>query len=72
MNEYNTVIASINFVNSAFLISLGSIIIVAAVLLINNLIMNFYKPMGIVKWMRQNIMTPNDYPKEPVDKVEPK
>jgi hypothetical protein len=71
MNDYSAVISAINFVNSAFLLTLGLIVIVTGVLIINNLIMMFYKPMGIAKWLRHTIMTPSDYPKEPVDRKDP-
>lgn len=71
MNDYSTVISAINFVNSAFLLTLGMIIIIAGLIIINNLIMKFYIPMGIAKWLRNTIMNPADPPKEPVDKKEP-
>lgn len=71
MNDYSTVISAINFVNSAFLLTLGMIIIIAGLIIINNLIMKFYIPMGIAKWLRHTIMNPADPPKEPVDKKEP-
>jgi len=71
MNDYSTVISAINFVNSAFLLSLGMIIIVAAILVVNNLIMRFYISMGITKWLKNVIMNPSEPPKEPVDKKDP-
>jgi len=71
MNDYSSVISAINFVNSAFLLSLGMIIIVAAILIINNLIMRFYINMGITKWLKNTIMNPTESPKETVDKKEP-
>jgi len=71
MNEYSAVISAINFVNSAFLLTLGMIIIVAGLLIVNNLIMRFYISMGIAKWLRNTIMNPAEPPKEPVDKKEP-
>jgi hypothetical protein len=71
MNDYSTVISAINFVNSAFLLTLGLIIIVAGLLVVNNLVMRFYISMGIAKWIRNTIMNPADPPKEPVDKKEP-
>jgi len=71
MNDYNTVISAVNFVNSAFLLTLGFIIIVAGLLIINNLIMRFYIPMGVTNWIKNNIMNPAEPPKEPVDKKEP-
>jgi len=71
MNEYSAVISAINFVNSAFLLTLGLIIIVAGLLIINNLIMRFYISMGITKWIKNTIMNPAEPQKEPVDKKEP-
>jgi len=71
MNDYSTVISAINFVNSAFLLTLGLIIIIAGIIIINNLIMRFYMPMGIAKCLRNTIMHPTEYPKEPVDKKDP-
>jgi hypothetical protein len=71
MTDYSAVISAINFVNSAFLLTLGLIIIIAGMLIINNLIMRFYISMGIAKWLRHTIMNPTDYPKEPVDKKDP-
>lgn len=71
MNDYSTVISAINFVNSAFLLTLGLIIIVVGLLIVNNLIMRFYISMGIAKWVRNTIMNPVDPPKEPIDKKEP-
>lgn len=71
MNDYSTVISAINFVNSAFLLTLGMIIIIAGLIIINNLIMKFYIPMGITKWLRNTIMNPAEMPKEPVDKKDP-
>ncbi len=72
MNDYSTVISAINFVNSAFLLTLGLIIIVAGLLIVNNLIMRFYISMGIAKWIRNTIMNPTtEASKEPVDKKEP-
>lgn len=71
MNDYTTVISAINFVNSAFLLTLGLIIIIVGVIIINNLIMRFYIPMGIAKWLRNTIMNPSDMPKEPVDRKDP-
>jgi hypothetical protein len=71
MNDYSTVISAINFVNSAFLLTLGLIIIVAGLLIVNNLVMRFYISMGIAKWIRNPIMNPTDLPKEAVDKKEP-
>jgi hypothetical protein len=71
MNEYSAVISAINFVNSAFLLTLGLIIIVAGLLIVNNLIMRFYISMGIAKWLRTTIMNPAEPPKEPVDKKDP-
>jgi len=71
MNDYSTVISAINFVNSAFLLTLGLIIIVAGLFIVNNLVMRFYISMGIAKWIRNTIMNPTDLPKEAVDKKEP-
>jgi hypothetical protein len=71
MNDYSTVISAINFVNSAFLLTLGFIIIIAGLLIVNNLIMRFYISMGIAKWLRNTIMNPADPPKEPIDKKDP-
>ena len=71
MNDYSAVISAINFVNSAFLLTLGLIIIIVGVIIINNLIMRFYIPMGITKWLRHTIMNPSEMPKEQVDKKEP-
>jgi hypothetical protein len=71
MNDYSAVISAINFVNSAFLLTLGFIIIVAGLLIVNNLIMRFYISMGIAKWLRNTIMNPADPPKEPIDKKDP-
>ena len=71
MNDYSAVISAINFVNSAFLLTLGLIIIIVGVIIINNLIMRFYIPMGIAKWLRHTIMNPSELPKEQVDKKEP-
>ena len=71
MNDYTAVISAINFVNSAFLLTLGLIIIIVGVIIINNLIMRFYIPMGIAKWLRNTIMNPSDMPKEPVDRKDP-
>lgn len=71
MNDYSTVISAINFVNSAFLLTLGMIIIIAGLIIINNLIMKFYIPMGIAKWVKNTIMNPHEPPKEPVDKKDP-
>jgi len=71
MNDYTPVISAINFVNSAFLLTLGMIIIVAGLLIVNNLIMRFYISMGIAKWLRNTIMNPADPPKEQVDKKDP-
>jgi len=71
MNDYSTVISAINFVNSAFLLTLGFIIIIGGLLIVNNLIMRFYISMGIAKWLRNTIMNPVDLPKEPIDKKEP-
>lgn len=71
MNDYSTVISAINFVNSAFLLTLGLIIIVVGLLIVNNLIMRFYISMGVAKWLRHTIMNPSEPPKEPVDKKEP-
>lgn len=71
MNDYTTVISAINFVNSAFLLTLGMIIIIAGLIIINNLIMRFYIPMGIAKWIKNTIMNPAETQKEPVDKKEP-
>jgi hypothetical protein len=71
MNDYSAVISAINFVNSAFLLTLGLIIIIVGVIIINNLIMRFYIPMGIAKWLRNTIMNPSDMPKEPVDRKDP-
>lgn len=71
MNDYTAVISAINFVNSAFLLTLGFIIIIAGLLVVNNLIMRFYIPMGIAKWLKNNIMNPSDPPKDPVDKPPP-
>lgn len=70
MNDYTTVISAINFVNSAFLLTLGMIIIVAGLLIVNNLIMRFYISMGITKWLRNTIMNPAELQKEPIDKKE--
>jgi hypothetical protein len=50
---------------------LGFIIIVAGLLIVNNLIMRFYISMGIAKWLRNTIMNPADPPKEPIDKKDP-
>ena len=71
MNDYSAVISAINFVNSAFLLTLGFIIIIAGLLIVNNLIMRFYIPMSIAKWLRNTIMNPAEPPKDPVDKKEP-
>jgi hypothetical protein len=71
MNDYSAVISAINFVNSAFLLTLGFIIIVAGLLIVNNLIMRFYISMGIAKWLRNTIMNPADPPKESIDKKDP-
>lgn len=71
MNDYSTVISAINFVNSAFLLTLGMIIIIAGLIIINNLIMKFYIPMGITKWLRNTIMNPAEMPKQSVDKKDP-
>jgi hypothetical protein len=71
MNDYSSVISAINFVNSAFLLTLGLIIIVSGIIIINNLIMRFYISMGIAKWLRNTIMNPSEPPKESVDKKEP-
>jgi hypothetical protein len=71
MNDYATVISAINFVNSAFLLTLGFIIIVAGLLIVNNLIMRFYISMGVAKWLRHTIMNPSELPKESVDKKDP-
>ena len=71
MNDYSAVISAINFVNSAFLLTLGLIIIIVGIIIINNLIMRFYIPMGIAKWLRNTIMNPSDMPKEPVDRKDP-
>lgn len=71
MNDYTAVISAINFVNSAFLLTLGMIIIIAGLIIINNLIMRFYIPMGIAKWLKNTIMNPAEPPKESVDKKEP-
>lgn len=71
MNDYTAVISAINFVNSAFLLTLGMIIIVAGLLIINNLIMRFYISMGVAKWLRHTVLNPNDTPKDSVDKKEP-
>ncbi len=71
MNDYSSVISAINFVNSAFLLTLGLIIIVTGLLIVNNLIMRFYISMGIAKWLRNTIIQPTDTPKESVDKKEP-
>jgi hypothetical protein len=71
MNDYSAVISAINFVNSAFLLTLGMIIIIAGLLIVNNLIMRFYISMGIAKWLRHTIMNPAEMPKEQVDKKEP-
>lgn len=71
MNDYSTVISAINFVNSAFLLTLGMIIIIGGLLVINNLIMRFYISMGIAKWLRNTIMNPHEPPKDPVDKKDP-
>ena len=71
MNDYSSVISAINFVNSAFLLTLGMIIIVAGLLIVNNLIMRFYISMGIAKWLRNTIMHPAEMPKDSVDKKEP-
>lgn len=71
MNDHTTVISAINFVNSAFLFTIGMIIIVAGLLIVNNLIMRFYISMGITKWLRNTILNPVDSSKESVDKKEP-
>jgi hypothetical protein len=71
MNDYSAVISAINFVNSAFLLTLGLIIIIAGLLIINNLIMRFYISMGIAKWVKNTIMNPVDPTKDSVDKKEP-
>ena len=71
MNDYSTVISAINFVNSAFLLTLGFIIIIAGLLIVNNLVMRFYISMGIAKWIRNTIMNPVEPSKEPVDKKDP-
>jgi hypothetical protein len=71
MNDYSAVISAINFVNSAFLLTLGLIIIVAGLIIINNLIMRFYISMGIAKWVKNTIMHPVDPAKDSVDKKEP-
>ncbi len=71
MNDYSTVISAINFVNSAFLLTLGFIIIVVGLIIVNNLIMRFYIPMGVTKWIKNTIMNPAEPPKESVDKKEP-
>lgn len=71
MNDYTTVISAINFVNSAFLLTLGMIIIVAGLLIVNNLIMRFYISMGISQWLRNTIMNPHEPPKEQIDKKDP-
>lgn len=71
MNDHTTVISAINFVNSAFLFTIGMIIIVAGLLIVNNLIMRFYISMGIAKWLRNTILNPVDSSKESVDKKEP-
>jgi hypothetical protein len=71
MNDYSAVISAINFVNSAFLLTLGFIIIVAGLLIVNNLIMRFYISMGIAKWLRNTIMNPADPPKVPIDTKDP-
>jgi len=71
MNDYTAVISAINFVNSAFLLTLGLIIIVIGFLIVNNLIMRFYISMGVSKWLRSNIMNPGETPKEQIDKKEP-
>jgi hypothetical protein len=64
MNDYTTVISAINFVNSAFLLTLGMIIIIGGLLIINNLIMRFYISMGIAKWLRNTIMNPTEENKD--------
>lgn len=71
MNDYTAVISAINFVNSAFLLTLGLIIIIVGLIIVNNLIMRFWKPMGIAKWLRHTIMNPSEVPKDQVDKKEP-
>lgn len=67
MNDYSAVISAINFVNSAFLLTLGLIIIIAGMLIINNLIMRFYISMGVLKFVKTAILENGDHSKKPVD-----
>jgi hypothetical protein len=67
MNDYSSVISAINFVNSAFLLTLGFIIIVVGLLIINNLIAKFYKSMGVLKFVKTTILENGDHSKKPVD-----
>ncbi len=56
MNDYAAVISAINFVNSAFLLTVGLIIIIAGLLIINNLVMRFYIPMGVIKFIKSTVL----------------
>jgi hypothetical protein len=67
MNDYSSVISAINFVNSAFLLTLGFIIIVVGLLIINNLIAKFYKSMGVLMFVKTTILENGDHSKKPVD-----
>jgi predicted tellurium resistance membrane protein TerC len=71
MTDPSNIIAASTFVSSAFLVSLGLIIIVCGLLIINNLIMKFWKPMGIIDYLHTAIVGQRD-PKSELDKQEPR
>jgi hypothetical protein len=71
MTDPSTIIAASTFVSSAFLVSLGLIIIVCGLLIVNNLIMKFWKPMGIIDYLHAAIVGQRD-PKSELDKQEPR
>jgi hypothetical protein len=64
MNDYSAVISAINFVNSAFLLTIGFIIIIAGLLIVNNLVMRFYISMGIVKFIKNTILDVGNVPQK--------
>ena len=72
MNEISNIVAASAFVSSTFLVMLGLIIIIIGVLIINNLIMRFWKPMGISNFVQTSIMHGHRDPKEELDKTDPR
>lgn len=68
--EYSSILAASSFVSSTLLLCFGALVIIVTLIIVNNLIMKFWKPMGILNYVKYTILDTGSAPKRKIDKTE--